>query len=85
MINFSPFFGVSAGLVTAAGLGLSFSGVGVAAHRNVVNKKRVREIVIRMEIDLLTFDFIIPPEFKKCSLPPFFPISRFGEEIELSY
>lgn len=85
MINFSAFFGVSTGLVTAAGLGPSFSGVGIAAHKNLENKKRVREIVIRADIDLLTFDFIIPPGFKKCSLPPFFSISRFGEEMELSY
>jgi hypothetical protein len=51
---------VSGGLVTTAGLGLSFSGAGLAAQRNSRPKKREIEMVKRIKIDLLNSDFILP-------------------------
>jgi hypothetical protein len=73
MMNFSPFSPGSEGLVTTAGLGLSFSGTGFAAHRNPRPKKRVKEMIRKMRIDLLYLDFIIPPKMKNSS-PPSLPL-----------
>ena len=69
MMNFSPFSPGSEGLVTTAGLGLSFSGTGFAAHINPKPKKRVKEMIRKMRIDLLYLDFIIPPKNEKLLSP----------------
>jgi hypothetical protein len=68
-MNFSPFFPGSGGLVTAVGLGLSFSGTGFAAQRNPMPKKSVKEMMRKIKIDLLYLDFIIPPKKRKTLLP----------------
>jgi hypothetical protein len=70
MMNFSPFFAESGGLVTAAGLDVSFfSGVGVAAHINPRPKKRAIEMARRITIDLLNFVFILPPSQNNIDTP----------------
>jgi hypothetical protein len=48
MINFSPFFAGSGGLVTWAGFELSFSAAFSAAHRFPEFRKRTEETVRRM-------------------------------------
>jgi hypothetical protein len=64
MMNFSPFFPGSEGGVDTAGLRVSFSGAGFAAHRDPRPKKRVTEMIRRIKINLLYLDFIIPPELE---------------------
>jgi hypothetical protein len=61
MMNFSPFFVVSGGLVTPAGFGLSFSDAGVAAQRVPYSQKMVIENAIIKKSDLLNFILIAPP------------------------
>jgi hypothetical protein len=62
MMIFSPFFPASGGLVTSAGLAPSFPGVGVAAHNIPKFKEREVEMMRKTRIDLLKFDFIVPPK-----------------------
>jgi hypothetical protein len=62
--NFSPFFPVSGGLVTSAGLGLSFSGASFAAQRNPSPQKTVKGMAIRIRMNLLNFSLIGPPKIK---------------------
>src|SRR4030043_1022734 len=70
MVSFSPFFAESGGLVTAAGLDVSFfSGVGVAAHIKPRAKKRAIEMARRITIDLLNFVFILPPSQNNIDTP----------------
>jgi hypothetical protein len=64
MINFSPFGRDSRGLVTAAGLGLSFSAAGLAARRTPMPQKSVKETTIRMKMDLLNLSSMVPPKIK---------------------
>jgi hypothetical protein len=62
MIIFSPFGNDSGGFVTAAGLELSFSGTGFAAHRDWRSKNRKLIKVRKMKIDILVTIFIKPPK-----------------------
>jgi hypothetical protein len=59
-INFSLFFPVSEGFVTSAGLELSFSGTGFAAHRDWRSNNRKLIKVRKMKIDMLATVFIKP-------------------------
>jgi hypothetical protein len=63
MMNFSPFWVDSEGLVTAAGLDVSFfSGVGVEAHIILRLKKSATEMARRRIMNgPLSFIFILPP------------------------
>jgi hypothetical protein len=64
MTTFSPFFEDSGagGLVTSCGLGLSFSETGFAAKRNPKLNNRMAEMIEKMKIAFLNFEFMIPPE-----------------------
>jgi hypothetical protein len=70
-MNFSPFFTDSGGLVTPAGLDVSFfSGVGVAAHIKLRLKENATEKARRrIMIDLLNFVFILPPSKNDMDTP----------------
>jgi hypothetical protein len=61
-IIFSPFGKESGGLVTVAGLGLSFSGAGFAAHRDWRSKNKKLIKIRKMKIDTLVTVFIEPPK-----------------------
>jgi hypothetical protein len=76
MMNFSPFFKDSevGGLVAPSGFGFSFSATGFAAKRNPRLKNRTPEMMRKMKIGILNFDFIIPPKTKAFS--PHLPSSR---------
>jgi hypothetical protein len=65
MVNFSPLGEDSGGFATPAGLGFSFPGTGVAAHRIPVPQKNVKEMIIEMRMDLLNFNSIVPPKKRK--------------------
>jgi hypothetical protein len=60
-VNFSPFFPGSEGLVTSADLAPSFSEVGLAAPNFPMPKKRER--IRQKRMDILNFDFIVPPKY----------------------
>jgi hypothetical protein len=47
----------------------SFSGVGFAAHNIPKPKKREKEMMRKTRIDLLKFDFILPPKLHKNDSP----------------
>jgi hypothetical protein len=64
MMNFSPFFPDSGGLVTTVGLVPSFSATGFAAQRNSWLKNRTPEMMKKMKIEILNFDFMIPQKIK---------------------
>jgi hypothetical protein len=52
-------------LVTPSGLGLSFSATGFADQTNPrLKDRRTPEMIKKMEIEILNFDFIIPPKSK---------------------
>jgi hypothetical protein len=61
-MNFSPFFPNSGGFANSAGLALSFSGAGVAAHNTSDPKKSETEMMRQIRIDLLDLDLIRPPK-----------------------
>jgi hypothetical protein len=73
MINFSPFLALSGSFVTPAGFERPFSDAGVAAQRIPQLQKKVIEMAIRMRMDLLNIDFIIPPTNRLLHSPPFPP------------
>jgi hypothetical protein len=83
MTNFSPFFPGSEGLVTSADLAPSFSEAGVAAHNTPV--LREKEMMRKMKIDLLYFDFIVSPKKKKLFPLPLPPPQGGKERLELFY
>jgi hypothetical protein len=60
MMNFSTFFPGSEGLVISAGLAPPFSEAGFAAHNIPKPKRRATEMMRKIRIDLLNFDFIVP-------------------------
>jgi hypothetical protein len=66
-------------------LGLSFSGTGFAAQRNPTPKKRVKEMMRKMKIDLLYFDFIVSPKKKKLFPLPLPPPQGGKVRVELFY
>jgi hypothetical protein len=65
MINFSVFFPDSGGWVTVVGLGLSFAGSGFAAQMSPRPKKITSEIVKKIRISLLQFDFMVSSKPKR--------------------
>ncbi len=83
MVNFSPLGKDSGGFATPAGLGLSFAGTGVAAHRIPVPQKNVKEMTIRMRMDLLNFSSIVPPITKSYDKIYLYISSKFNANLIL--
>jgi len=83
MVNFSPLGKDSGGFATSAGLGLSFPGTGVAAHRIPVPQKNVKEMMIEMRMDLLNFSSIAPPKTKNYDKIYLYISSKFNANLIL--
>jgi hypothetical protein len=74
MTNFSTFFPGSGGLATSAGFTPSFSEAGFAANKISAPTKRETEMTRKIRMDLLNFDFIVPPKVENES--PFYGENR---------
>jgi hypothetical protein len=61
-VNFSAFLAGSGGWVVPAGLTLSFSGTGVAAHTTPEPQKSDTEMMRQKKIDFLSLDSMPPPK-----------------------
>jgi hypothetical protein len=68
-------------LVTSAGLGLSFSGPGLAAQRTPMDQKNVEKITIRIRMDLLNFNSIVPPKIKRYDKIYLYISSKFNANL----
>jgi hypothetical protein len=62
MTNFSTFFPASGGLAPSAGFAPSLSEAGFTAHKISAPTKRETEMTRKIRMDLLNFDFIVPPK-----------------------